>query len=80
MRNWAFVSGDHYVYQVHDLSCCHPCLQVPFRRCRRVTRDRIRDTGSFDAMGIVLEPNCIAHLVEQLLGSLCNYDYEPLEV
>jgi hypothetical protein len=31
------------------------------------------DVGLLGAVGIVLEPNCIAHLVEQLLGSLCHY-------
>ena len=30
------------------------------------------DVGLLGAVGIVLEPNCIAHLVEQLLGLLCH--------
>ena len=30
------------------------------------------DVGLLGAVGIVLEPNCIVHLVEQLLGLLCH--------
>ena len=30
------------------------------------------DVGLLGAVGIVLEPNCIAHLIEQLFGSLCH--------
>jgi len=30
------------------------------------------DVGLLSAVGIVLEPNCVAHAVEQLLRSLCD--------
>jgi hypothetical protein len=32
------------------------------------------DLGLLGAVSIVLELNCIAHLIEQVLGLLCHYE------